>query len=193
MPFGQCCITLILRKIWLRCNSKYNHEITERVYLTLRKPGNNSFKINLGSGLEALFLPFPFLLPNIKTDAHWSDFFILARKKNQVQGTSLQAGRSQGSSGGGLSPASLVWQAGLPAPFWSENLSVRFNLKLDLKLQEASVLSFQVEQPHSLATHNVSSFDSLKSVVLFSPSFFLSLASTSSPHSFWSYFWFLLK
>lgn len=184
MPFGQCCITLILRKIWLRCNSKYNHEITERVYLTLRKPGNNSFKINLGSGLEALFLPFPFLLPNIKTDAHWSDFSLsLQEKRIRYKGPASKLVVVKGVLG--VASVLLPWfvRQGFLHPF-DLKTSVRFNLKLDLKLQEASVLSFQVEQPHSLATHNVSSFDSLKSVVLFSPSFFLSLASTSSPHSF---------
>lgn len=31
MPFGQCCITLVLRKIWLKCNSKYNPKITEKM------------------------------------------------------------------------------------------------------------------------------------------------------------------
>lgn len=52
---------------------------------------------------------------------------------------------------GGRSWTLLIW-----TPLYSDIL--------DLKLQEASVLSFsfQVEQPHFLATHKVSSFDSLK-------------------------------
>lgn len=137
------------------------------------------------------FSTFPFLLPDVKTGAHQSDFCLsLHINRSRYPGPVPKPVVIRVGPRGRLNPASLGLGGGTPWTLliWTPLCSH----SLDLKLQKASVLSssFQGEQPYFPDHPQSLLLGECQTILFFFPLFFYP-ASTSRPHSFWSS-WFLI-